>query len=149
MEALARTNPGNTSNLLALATVYLQMQKTGRATEVLDLALKSPNITYEDAAGIAGIYSQMHNYPKLEGALQKLAALAPTMPEPRFDLARLEATLGQIDQAMADLQTAITMNNVRRKTDPAARDLLVEARQDTALASLRSLPAFQKIISTN
>ena len=146
MEELARTNPADVPNLIALAGAYMQMQNTGGAMQMFDAVLNSSNATYGDVAGIAGVYSQMGNFPKLEVALQKLVALSPSVPEPRFDLARLEATLGQVDPAMKDLEIAINMSNARLKTDPKANNLAAEARTDANLAPLRNLPAFQKLI---
>jgi tetratricopeptide (TPR) repeat protein len=149
MEDMARTNPGNLPNLLSLASSYYQMQSTGRAFELFDAALANSNISYGDAANIAQIYSTAGNFQKLEGALKKMVVLSPSVPEPRFDLARLEATLGQTDVAMKDLEAAIQMSNARRKSNPAGRDLLAEARTDGNLASLRGLPAFQKLVAGN
>jgi tetratricopeptide (TPR) repeat protein len=146
MEDIAKTNPDNIPNLMSLAAAAVQGQNTARAIEIFDQVMKSKNVTYADVAGIAGIYSQMGNYPKLEESLRKLVSLSPDLPEPRFDLARLEATLGQKDQAMVDLQTAITMSNDRLKKDPKANDLRAEARKDPNLNSLRDLPAFQKLV---
>ena len=95
------------------------------------------------------VYSQIGNLAKLELALQKLVALSPNVPEPRFDLARLEATRGETDQAMKDLAISINLSSERLKTIPTARDLLAEARRDANLNSLRSLPAFHKLVPTN
>jgi tetratricopeptide (TPR) repeat protein len=147
MEEMARTNPGNLTNLLSLASFYFQGQNTNRAFELFDQALGSSNITYEYAANIAQIYSQAGNFTKLEGALKRMVVLSPNVPEPRFDLARLEATLGQTDQAMKDVTVAIQLSNARLKTDPKARDLLAEARTDNNLNSLRGRPAFQKLLA--
>ena len=146
MEAMAQTNPGNLPNVLTLASAYMQMQNPGRATELFDLALKSPNLSVGDASQIAQIFDQMGNFPKLEAALQKLVALQPEVPEPRYDLARLEATLGQTDPALKDLQIALDQSRARLKSNPKARDLLVEARKDENLKPLRNLPAFQKLV---
>ena len=88
----------------------------------------------------------MGNYPKLEDALRKLVALQPNEPEARFDLARLEATLGQTNPALADLQLSLDLSQTRLKADPKARDLLQEARTDPAPTSLRPLPAFQTLV---
>jgi tetratricopeptide (TPR) repeat protein len=147
MEDMARTNPGNLPNVLTLASYYFQAQNTNRASELFDMALRSPSLTYEDAANIAQIYSQAGNFPKLQGALQRMVALSPSEPEPRFDLARLEAVMGQTSEAMKDLQTAIELSNARRKTNSSARDLMLEARTDGNLNSLRNLPAYQKLMA--
>jgi thioredoxin-like negative regulator of GroEL len=146
MEAMAHTNPGNLANVLTLASAYMQMQNTARAVELFDVALKNPAISSGDVAQIIQIYNQLGNMPKLEAALQRQAELQPNVPETRFDLARLEATLGQTEAALKDLQVSLAQSQARLKADPTAKDLLAEARKDPNLNSLRSLPAFQKLV---
>jgi plasmid maintenance system antidote protein VapI len=85
----------------------------------------------------------------LEGALRKLVAISNNVPEARFDLARLEATMGETDQAMLDLKASLDLSQARRKTNPAARDLLTEARTDPNLNSLRNNPAFKQLVPAN
>ena len=146
MENTARTNPGDVRNLITLAITYAQMQQTNRTIELFDAALASPNLKYADAATIASYYSQFSNMPKLEQALEKLAALATDQPEPRYDLAALQAYLGQTAPALTNLKLALDLNAARLKTNPAAHDLLAQARTDAHLNSLRALPDFQKLV---
>jgi tetratricopeptide (TPR) repeat protein len=146
MENAARTNPGDVRNLIMLGVTYVQMQNTNRAIELFDQALASPKLTSADVGAIASYYSQMNNLPKLENALQKLADLAPGQPEPHYDLAALQAYLGQTAPAMANLKLAIDLSALRLKTNPAARDMLAEARKDPHLNSLRPLPEFLKLV---
>ena len=149
MEAMVQSNPGNLPGVLALAETYYQMQNTGRAFELFDIALANSNVTYSDVANIAQIYSQAGNMSKLEGALRKLVVISNSIPEPRFDLARLEATLGQSDQAIQDLKVSLDLSKARLKTNPTARDLLAEARKDPSLNSLRNNPSFKQLVMTN
>jgi tetratricopeptide (TPR) repeat protein len=146
MEDMARTNPGNVPNLLTLGDAYQQMQNTPRAVQLLDTALNQSNASFQEIAQIANLFSKMGNYPKLEDALRKLVALQPNEPEARFDLARLEATLGQTNPALNDLKISLDLSTARLKTDPKAKDLVQEARTDSALNSLRPLPAFQTLV---
>ncbi len=146
MEATARTNPSDVHNLIMLGVTYAQMQQTNRAIEFFDQALVSTNLKYADAGAVAGYYSQLGNMPKLEKALEKLAALAPTEPEPRYDLAALQAYLGQTAPALANLKLALDLSAARRKVNPAARDLLTQARTDAHLNILRNQPEFQKLV---
>ena len=146
METTARTNPSDVHNLILLGVTYVQMQNTNRAMELFDLALASPNVKYPDAGAIAGYYSQLGNIPKLEIALEKLVALAPGQPEPHYDLAALQAYLGQTAPALTNLKLALDMSTQRLKTNAAARDLVAQARSDAHLNSLRALPEFQKLV---
>ena len=146
MENTARTNPSDIHNLITLGVTYVQMQQTNRAVELFDLALANPNLKYADAGAIAGYFSQINNLPKLEVALEKLAALAPNDPEPRYDLAALQGYLNHTDPALANLKIALDLSAKRLKTNPAARDILAEARKDPHLNSLRSLPEFLQLV---
>jgi tetratricopeptide (TPR) repeat protein len=146
MESAVRANPNDVHSLITLGVTYASMQQTNRVIELFDQALNSTNLTYPDAGAIAGYYSQMNNLPKLTKALEKLAALAPDQPEPHYDLAALEAYLGQTAAALTNLKTALDLSAARLKTNPAARDLLAQARNDAHLNSLRALPEFQKIV---
>jgi tetratricopeptide (TPR) repeat protein len=146
MEATVRTNPGDVRNLIMLGVTYIQMQNTNRAFELFDQALASPTLASSDVGAIAGYYSQMNNLPRLEGALRKLAELSPGQPEPHYDLAALQAYLGQTAPAITNLKLALDLSAQRLKTNPAARDLLAEARKDAHLNSLRPLPEFLKLV---
>ena len=146
MENTARTNPNDVHNLIALGMTYAQMQQTNRALELLDLALASPNLKYPDAAAVAGYYSQLNNLPKLEKALEKLAALSPDQPEPHYDLAALEAYLNHTGPALTNLRIALDLSAARLKTNPTARNLLAEALKDPHLNSLRALPEFFQLV---
>jgi tetratricopeptide (TPR) repeat protein len=146
MEDTARTNPADLHNLITLGVTYAQMQQTNRAEQYFDEVLASTNLTADEAGTVASYYSQLSNLPKLENALQKLAGLSPTEPEPHYDLAALQAFLGQTTPAMANLKAALDLSAERLKTNPAARDLQAEARKDPHLNSLRGLPEFQKLV---
>ncbi len=146
MEAVARTNPADVHNLIMLGVTYVQMLQTNRALAYFDRALTNPNLQAPDASAIANYYSQIGNIPKLETALEKLAALAPDQPEPQYDLAALQAYLGQTVPALTNLQRALALSAVRLKTNPGARDLLTQARGDAHLNNLRGLPEFQKLV---
>jgi len=149
MEATAHTNPGDVSNLLALAGLYLQMQQTNRSVELLDQALTSPNVKSENTAVIAQLFAQINNLSKLEGALEKWVALDPQQPDVRYDLAALQAVTSHPAEALSNLKAALQQSVQRLATNPAARDLVGIARTDQRLASLRALPEFQKLMPIN
>jgi len=153
MEAEQRNNPTNFQNTLELAGIYFQIQQTNRAVELLrhaiglfDQALANPNIRYPDVAAMAQIAAQLGDMSKLELSLQKLVRLAPNQPEPLYDLAALDAILGKTSEALQQLQASLDLNAKRLATNPAARDLLAEARKDHRFDSLRNLPAFRKLV---
>ena len=153
MEAEQQTNPTNFQNTLDLAHFYFQIQQTNRAMELLrsaigrfDQALANRNIGYQDVAAMAQIAAQLGDMPRLEIMLQKLVNLAPDQPEPHYDLAALDAILGKTSEALQNLQAALDLSAKRLAANPAAHDLVIEARKDHRFDSLRNLPAFQKLV---
>jgi tetratricopeptide (TPR) repeat protein len=153
MEAEQQNNPTNFQNTLELARFYIQIQQTNRAVELLrnalglfDQALANPNIRYPDVAAMAQIAAQVGDTSRLEILLQKLVSLAPDQPEPHYDVAALDAILGKTSEALQNLKTSLDLNARRLATNPTARDILAEARNDHRFDSLRNLPAFQKLV---
>jgi len=146
MEATARTNPENITNLIYLAGTLMQMQQTNRAAELFNQALDNPKITYQDAAAVAQFFGQMANIAGFEKALRKLVALAPEIPEHHYNLAAVEAITGRTTEAMADLKLALDLNKKRLASNPKASDILNTVRSDPNINNLRGLPEFQKLV---
>jgi tetratricopeptide (TPR) repeat protein len=145
MENMARTNPGNIQNLIRLGGTYLSMQQTNRGDELLNQAIDSSNITYQDAGMVAQYFGQLGNIPGFENALKKMIVLGPDQPEPRFHLAEVMAVTGHTAEALQNLQAAVDLS---RKLDPA-NHLGSHALTDPNFNNLRNLPEFQKILSSN
>jgi tetratricopeptide (TPR) repeat protein len=149
-------HPTNFVNVLALGNFYTQIQDTNRtaalfqrAIPLFDRTLADPKVTPNNVAAMAQISAQVGNLPELEILLQKLVTLMPGQPEPRYDLAALEAILGKNAEALQNLQATLDLNAKRLSTNPSARDLLAQVRQDPRFNSLRSLPEFQKLVPPN
>jgi len=149
MENEARTNPTNFQNIFNLASLYFQMRQTDRVGELFDQALANPHLAPNDIAVIIQYYAQTGNLHKLEGALEKLVALAPAEPEPWYDLAAIKIVLGKTNESLQDLRTSLDLSAKRLKQNPKARDLLAEVRKDQRFDPLRNLPEFQKIVPPN
>jgi predicted Zn-dependent protease len=122
------------------------MQQTNRTIELFDRAMADPHLSSSVAGFIAQTYAKMGNLTKLEDALQKIVTLVPDQPEPWYDLAALNAILGKSDQAVQNLRQALDLSTRRLKTNPTARDLMIEARKDQRFDPLRNLPEFQKLV---
>jgi tetratricopeptide (TPR) repeat protein len=146
MEKNAQTNPGDVHNLVVLGITYAQIQNTNRAMELLDQALASPNASAAEIAAIANYYSQIQNLPKLEIAMQKMAALTPDQPESLYRLAELQSFLNKSGPALTNLKLALDLSAQRLKTNPTAPNLLDEARKSPYFNSLRALPEFNKLV---
>ena len=149
MENEARANPGDLTNLLSLASLYLQMQQTNRTIELFDRVMADPRLSPNVAGFIAQKYAEMGNLAKLEGVLQKIVTLVPDQPEPWYDLAAIEAIFGKPDPALQSLHKSLELSAQRLKSNPTAHDLLLEARRDSRFNSLRNLPEFQKMVPPN
>jgi tetratricopeptide (TPR) repeat protein len=145
MENMARTNPGNIQNLIRLGGTYLAMQQTNRGFDVLNQAINSSNIAYPDATLVAQYFGQLGNIPGFENALEKMVVLAPNEPEPRFHLAEVMAVTGRTADALQDLQEAIALSRKMNQGDT----MVTQALADPNFRSIRSLPYFQKIVSSN
>ncbi|HZT22019.1 MAG TPA: DUF2723 domain-containing protein [Verrucomicrobiae bacterium] len=150
MEDEARLHPTNYQNLILLGSACLQMQQTDRALGYFNQALTNPSIPYADAEQVVRFYTQIYSQPadlpKLESVIQRLVAIGPDVPEARYNLAAIQAMLGQSTEALDNLRIALELNAARLKTNPAANDLLGEARQDPHFNTLRQNPEFQKLV---
>ena len=146
MEADLRANPTNFQAALNLASAYLQMQQTDRATAILDGIVNNPRVEANAILAVAQAYVSMNNWPKLEAALEKLTQLMPEEPEAFYDLAALKVTLGKPTDSIPSLGKALDLSAKRLVKNPKARDLLAEARKDPRFNALRNSPEFQKIV---
>jgi tetratricopeptide (TPR) repeat protein len=146
MEAMAQTNPANVRNLLTLGSAYLQTQQTNRAVAMFDHAMARPELTMPEAQALAMAYAQLQDLARLDKALRKMVLLAPDLPEPRCDLAALEAITGHSTEAMSDLKLALDLSEKRRAKNPTAPDLVDTVRNDPRFGAIRNLPEFQKLV---
>ena len=153
MQGEAAAHPSNFQNILALGSLYTQIQETNRSAELflqaarrIDTALADPKVATDSVTAMAQICAIIGDYPKLETVLQKLVALQPGQPEPRYDLAALQSVTGKNDLALQNLRGAITMSSQRLLTNAAARNLISEARNDPRFNPIRTLPEFLSLI---
>jgi tetratricopeptide (TPR) repeat protein/uncharacterized membrane protein YphA (DoxX/SURF4 family) len=146
LEDLARTNPDNITNLIFLGGTYLQMQQTNRAIQLFNEAIANPKIQVRDANALAQYFGQLGYLNGFEAALQKMIVLEPTVPEHRYDLARVEAATKRTAAALADLKIVVDLNAKRLAANPSAHNLLIDMRTDPSLNSLRSSPEFQRLV---
>jgi len=156
MQAEATKNPADFKNILSLGSLYAQMQDTNHAYELFRLAsaffeqeLTNANARPENLAAMAQICVALGNVPMLETTLNKLIVLQPDQPEPRYDLAALEAITGKTNEALKNLALSLGASAKRRLSNPAARDLVSEARNDVRFNSIRNEPEFQKLVPAN
>jgi len=141
-----RANPTNFAAGLALASYYFQAQQPDRAFAVLDGIVNNPKVDAPSLMTVISAYRDLQNYPKLESAMNRLVQFQPQSPEAWYDLGSLRATLGKTAEAFVAISNALNLSNARRATNPAALDLMAEARKDGRLNPLRGMPEFQKLV---
>ncbi|HUA67172.1 MAG TPA: tetratricopeptide repeat protein, partial [Candidatus Saccharimonadales bacterium] len=149
MENEARTNPTDFDNIFKLASAYFQMRQTDRIIALFDQALANPHITPSDISVIAQFYAQTGNLSKLESTLERLVAIVPNDPEAWYDLAAIKIVVGQTNESLQALSTALNLNAQRLKQNPKAHNLLEAVRSDRRFDPLRNLPEFQKMVPPN
>jgi thioredoxin-like negative regulator of GroEL len=146
MEQELRSNPNNAQTAVQLASVYAQMQQTGRASELLDTVLSNPAAAPNVMVHAAKLYNDLGNMPKLELALERLTKVSPESPEAFYDLAAMKASVGKNPEAMAALSRCLELTAQRLKRDPHTVDLSNNARQEGRFAALRNTPEFKKLL---
>jgi tetratricopeptide (TPR) repeat protein len=146
MEATARTNPADARNLITLGGAYYQMQQTNRAVELFHQALDVTNLSLADITTLAQCFAQLSDFPRLKVCLEKMTALVPKQPGPRYDLAALESVMGQAANSLQDLKLALQLNAALRVSEPTAPDLITNLPNDPRFNPVRSLPDFQKLL---
>lgn len=150
MQELERTvhdNPTNVQSAVSLVAAYLQQGQTNRAVQVLDGILASSNVDANAALVVAQVFAQIGNYPKLELALEKLAALSPHSPEAAYDLAAIKAANNKPAESIALAKRALELGKLRRATNPGARDITSDIRNDPRFGSLRETPEFKQLLT--
>jgi tetratricopeptide (TPR) repeat protein len=153
MQAEAASKPTDFKNILALGSVYAQMQDTNRvnalfrqSVPLFDQELSNPHAEPDNLAAMAQICAELGNYAKLEQILQKIVVLQPGSPEARYDLAALEAITGQTNAALKNLGICLDESAKRLLTNSAARNLANSARDDPRFNAIRNEPQFQKLV---
>lgn len=148
LEAEYSAHPKNVTNALALAQSLVQLGQTDRVRQIADSLLTNapndPNAVYFAVQ----VYSQLHDTPKLEGALQRWAQVNPT-PESWLDLAAMETLLNKQPQALAALRTCLDLNTRRLAANPKASNVALFVKTDERLKALQGLPEFQRLVGTN
>jgi thioredoxin-like negative regulator of GroEL len=146
MENEAQKNPTNYQNIFSLAGLFLQLQQTNRADELLEQAVTRPNAPAAVLRSAAEFFAQTVNFPDLEITLKSLANDDPGIPETWYDLSRLELILRKRDEAIQDLATSINLSDQRLKTNPHALNIRDTARSEPSFNPIRNTPEFQKLV---
>ncbi|MGO9203327.1 MAG: protein O-mannosyl-transferase family [Limisphaerales bacterium] len=144
LEQAVQADPTNFQAAFDLAATHLQLQQTNQAVEILDRVLNSPWINHSALDVLAQAYAQIQDLPRLQAVLDKAVKLYPDSPEAWYNLAGLQASLGNSTDAPVNLRRALELNALRLKRNPAKPDLAEQARKDPRLAPLLQRPDFQQ-----
>ena len=147
LEADVHANPNDFQKAFDLVSRYLQLQQRDKAVEVLQNVLNNPQVPANAVLAVAQAYATIGDLNRLEAALQKLVKIAPTEPEAWYNLAAAQAVLGQQTDAIQSLQNSLKFNSQRVAQDHKANDLRAELAKDQRFQSLRTNPAFQRLLA--
>ena len=147
LEQQIRTNLSDAKPVFELASIYMQMQRTNAALELLDRVVARPEADVNAVLSVANAYAQMQQGPRLETALRRLVVLTPESPEAWYDLASTQAILGRTNEAVQNLRKAVELSTLRLARDPTQHDLRKSLVTNASFAALRGSPEFQKLAS--
>ena len=146
LEDEVRNNPTNFQAAINLASAYGQMNQTKRRVTVLEAIRQRPDLQANILRQLAQQYAEMQDGPKLETTLARLVKVAPSDPEAWYDLAVVRAGLDKSSETLAALKQALDLSAARLKSDPTARDLLKQTRQDARFKPLRQTPEYKTLV---
>jgi len=146
LETHLRNNPNDFQAAFDLAVLYLHMQQTNRALEVLDRVRTNPAADLPVLNVLAQGLAQIGQLDRLEPVLEKLANQQPDFPEAWYNLAALKAALQKQNEAIHALQIALEHNAKRLAKDPNSRNLTNELLRDERFNYMRGLPEFRRLL---
>jgi tetratricopeptide (TPR) repeat protein len=144
-EDWVKKNPEDHNARLVLSENYRRLHQEPSAILAWEPVLQSPKPNPTALRYAASEYNEMHNYAKLEQALEKLTKAIPDAPEAWYQLASLEAGLGKASNAIVSLKQAANITAAQRQTNPSAPDVLAIARQDPKFSVLKTNPEFMQL----
>ena len=148
LEAEVQNHPTNFPAAFNLAGIYMQMQQTDRALQILEQMQDNPQADINAVLSVARALAQLNRLDKLEATLEKLVKLAPQRPEVWYDLAALKAVLGKQTEVFPALQKALELNAKQLAADPEAKNLTNEVMRDPRFDPVRNSPEFHRFVSS-
>lgn len=148
LEANYRANPGDFNTAVSLAQAYAGVGRTAEVLRIADQMIANPAANSNQINFAAQVYQQLGDFARLEKALQRWAAVAPT-PEAWMDYAASQAVQGKQNEAITTLVQAMNLNRARLATNTKADHLGRSLESDARFQSLKSNPDFQKLLATN
>lgn len=146
-EAQLKADPSNLTNAFHLASLYLQLQRTNEAMQVLDALIDNTNANSQTVLSVANAYSQLGNAPGLEKAFTRATQVMPDSPETWYDLSRVQASLSKPGPALLSLKKAVELSNDRLKRNSNSFNVAKDALTNQNFAMFRSNQEFLKLVA--
>jgi tetratricopeptide (TPR) repeat protein len=121
----------------------IEAGQTNVAAQVLDELLRSPSVDPNTLMNVANLYLRLGNLAKSEEAIKRLTQLVPTFSEPWYNLAIVQAHLGETAEAVASLKKVVELNAAELGRNPQMMNLREHLYQDANFAQLRQTPEFK------
>jgi tetratricopeptide (TPR) repeat protein len=132
-----------------LRQLFAQIQRaieagqTNYAREALDQLLHNPSVDPNALMGVADLYLRLGDLGRSEEAIRKLTRMIPTIAEPWYNLAVVQASRGESAQAVASLKKAFELNRAEMKMNPRGINLRQHVYEDPNFTALRETPEFK------
>jgi tetratricopeptide (TPR) repeat protein len=148
LEKEVHDHPTNLLAAAALAQAYFRTQQGSKCMEVLDAILGNTNADGAVLSNVVGMYYAMQKFPQLEAAFKRLVQVEPDVPENWYNLASLEAAMGQAPDSIKSLSRALDENAKRLALDPKAPNLRARVAVDQNFAPITNSPEFKSLLAT-
>ncbi len=142
-----QANPLEITNIQPVITVLLQLQQTNDVLSIIKTVLAQPGLDSEMAVQMALFARDLQNVPLMEQALVRLTEVNPQSPEAWYDLSALQASIGTLESAIANLKRSVLLSDIRLKTNPSAKNLRETVATEPRFAPLRSRPDWGTILN--
>lgn len=146
MQSIFAADPLNATNTINLIDAFWARGDTNAAFQVIDNVALNENIGKPLLTRLAEKVAKVPDLGRLKAILQVMTMRFPDNPEAFYDLASLEAFLGEIEESITHLETSLTLNNERLKSNPEAKDLRSTLETDARFSEARKNPEFPERI---
>lgn len=142
LQTLFSANPLNETNTINLIDAYWSMGDTNAAFSVIDDVAINENISKRLLTRLAEKVAKVPDLGRLRGILEIMTMKFPDSAEAFYDLASLQAYLGDTGPAIDSLEKALKLNNSRLAVNPEARDLRETLKTDARFEQVKADPSF-------
>jgi tetratricopeptide (TPR) repeat protein len=117
--------------------------QTNSAVQMLDRLLHEPTVDPGTMVTVANFYLRVGDYAKSEEAVKRLTQLVPNASAPWFNLALVQASRGEMTQAVTSLKKSLDLNAAEIRQNPQMMNMREQLYQNPAFARLRQTSEFK------